>query len=433
MTSGTIILGAGVTGLAAGMASGLPVMEARAVPGGICSSYYVLPDGRYATRLEEERGAYRFEYGGGHWIFGGDSAVLALVRRLGSVRSYTRRSAIYLADQALFVPYPLQAHLSHLPRDIAMRALSEMAGSLNRPCRTLAEWLDDRFGPTLGQLFFAPFHERYTAGLWTSIAPQDDYKSPRDLSAAIQGAFGSNSAVGYNVRFLYPEGGLDKLVRAMADHADVHFGKEIVGVDLDRRVLRFSDRTTTPYRHLISTIPLNRMVGLCGLTVDDAAEPYTSVLVFNIGAIRGARCPDDHWIYVPKSRSGFHRVGFYSNVDRMFLPFEGEGSVERVSLYVESAFPGGHNASPDTIQALGEDTVQELKEWGFIDTVEVLDPTWIDVAYTWTCPGSSWKAQALALLERHDIYQVGRYGRWIFQGIADSIRDGLMVGGAFKP
>jgi hypothetical protein len=27
---------------------------------------------------------------------------------------------------------------------------------------------------------------------------------------------------------------------------------------------------------------------------------------------------------------------------------------------------------------------------------------------------------------------VGRYARWVFQGIADSIRDGLLVGASFR-
>jgi len=38
-----LILGAGMTGLAAGYASGLPVYEAAEWPGGICSSYCVRP------------------------------------------------------------------------------------------------------------------------------------------------------------------------------------------------------------------------------------------------------------------------------------------------------------------------------------------------------------------------------------------------------
>ena len=35
-------------------------------------------------------------------------------------------------------------------------------------------------------------------------------------------------------------------------------------------------------------------------------------------------------------------------------------------------------------------------------------------------------------MEEHGIYQVGRYGRWIFQGIADSIKDGFFAGASFK-
>jgi uncharacterized protein with NAD-binding domain and iron-sulfur cluster len=39
MSDRTVILGAGMTGLAAAMVSGLPVLEAAAYPGGICCSY----------------------------------------------------------------------------------------------------------------------------------------------------------------------------------------------------------------------------------------------------------------------------------------------------------------------------------------------------------------------------------------------------------
>ena len=63
---------------------------------------------------------------------------------------------------------------------------------------------------------------------------------------------------------------------------------------------------------------------------------------------------------------------------------------------------------------------------------EVVDPTWIDVAYTWEWPSSTWKSQAIRLLQQHDIYMVGRYARWVFQGIADSIKDGFYAGASFR-
>jgi hypothetical protein len=51
---------------------------------------------------------------------------------------------------------------------------------------------------------------------------------------------------------------------------------------------------------------------------------------------------------------------------------------------------------------------------------------------TWSWPGSRWRELALRKLEEHRIFQVGRYGRWIFQGIADSIRDGFILGSSFR-
>lgn len=45
---------------------------------------------------------------------------------------------------------------------------------------------------------------------------------------------------------------------------------------------------------------------------------------------------------------------------------------------------------------------------------------------------SEWKQKALRHFEEQGIYQVGRYGRWVFQGIADSIRDGFLVGASLK-
>jgi hypothetical protein len=38
----------------------------------------------------------------------------------------------------------------------------------------------------------------------------------------------------------------------------------------------------------------------------------------------------------------------------------------------------------------------------------------------------------MRVLEDKGIYQIGRYGRWRFQGIADSIRDGFVAGSSFR-
>jgi protoporphyrinogen oxidase len=298
--------------------------------------------------------------------------------------------------------------------------------------RTMKEWLKRNFGPTLCNLFFYPFHELYTAGLCDRIAPQDSYKSPVNISDAITGAFGAAPPVGYNVTYVYPEKGLREFSQRLGSAVDLRLGKRVKQIDLATQTVVFEDGSEHVYGSLLSSLPLNQTMRMSGLMPQDREDPYSSVLVLNIGAVRGNKCPDDQWIYVPESTSGFHRVGFYSNVDRSFLPVSARKKGKRVSIYVERAFPGGLRPSESDVQRYEDKVVQELQDLGFIAETEVVDDTWIDVAYTWSWPGSNWKNNAIKTLETHNIFPIGRYARWTFQGIAASLRDGLLLGASFK-
>jgi len=399
-----MILGAGMTGLAAGIATGQPVYEATHRPGGICSSYYL--------------DNYRFEHGGGHWIFGGDAKSIGFIKSLVNVKTYKRKSSVFLPNEQVFVPYPIQNNLRYV--NWGHTALEEiLSGHGSSNIKTMKEYLSAAFGSTLCEKFFHPFHEMYTAGLYDRIAPQDGYKTPVNLDAVRAGSTGQTASVGYNVEFLYPEGGLDKLAAKMAEKCDVHYARTVMSIDVQEHMVHFDDGSVLPFHpsELISTLPLNTTLKLAGLSVG-LADPYTSVLVVNIGARPGPLMPDDHWLYLPQNASGFHRVGFYSNVDPDFAP------AGRVSIYAEKALLPATNYpfGPSTLRL-----IEALKKWKFIDEVDVVSPTYVDVAYTWSWPGSEWKEKAIKRLADHGIRQLGRYGRWHFQGIAESIREGLVA------
>ncbi|MCZ6638966.1 MAG: FAD-dependent oxidoreductase [Candidatus Dadabacteria bacterium] len=430
----TLILGGGVTGLAAGSVSGLKVYEAQQVPGGICSSYYLKSGSKEPLFNRPEDGeAYRFEIGGGHWIFGGDPKVLNYINSIVPTKSYSRKSAVYFSKKELYVPYPIQNNLAYLGKDIAEQSLKEIVNSPEGVPKTMADWIEKSFGKTLTELFFAPFHELYTAGLWTEIAPQDAYKSPVNPAVVRQGAFDkAPPAVGYNVTYVYPEEGLNTLAQRMALKCDINYDKRVSRISIDKKEVSFSNGSGANYDNLVSTLPLNKAMEMAGLEVDEEPAFYTSVLVLNIGATRGSKCPDDHWLYIPDSDSRFHRVGFYSNVDVSFLPQSSRKNNDRVSIYVERAYKNGQKPSNKEIETYSESVVNELKSWEFIQEAETVHPTWIDVAYTWSMPGSNWKELAINELEKRGVYQVGRYGRWTFQGIAESIKDGFVAGNSIK-
>jgi protoporphyrinogen oxidase len=417
------IIGAGVTGLAAGVTAGAPVYEQSDGPGGICRSYYLRAGEHISTdHPPPDDDAYRFEVGGGHWIFGRDDHVLAWLEGFAPLRRYERHAVVRLRAGKT-VPYPLQAHTEALGHELALQIASERAAGTRAPneARTLRDWLQQSFGQTLCEMFFFPFHDRYSAGLSDVVAPQDDYKSPQAKPSA-------GGPLGYNAEFRYPSGGLDALVGAMAARCDIRYRKRLVRLDRQEHRLAFSDGSETTYDIVVSTLPLHRAVELAGLELAEAADPFTSVLVLNIGAERGGSCPQVHWQYEPHAEAGFHRIGFYSNVDRSFLPKAFRHDGDHVALYVERAFPRGAAPTTSEIAQYTEAVIAELRQREYIGATDVVSPSWVEVAYTWQIPGSKWREEAIAALAADGIRQVGRYGRWHFQGIADSVSEGLAMG-----
>ena len=248
----------------------------------------------------------------------------------------------------------------------------------------------------------------------------------------LHGAFEPVADHGYNNVFYYPEEGLDRFIGAVAARCRIHFQHRVLRIDSSTRVVWFADGQSVPYDRMISTIPLDAMVRICGISCGSPPDPATAVLVVNIAARKGANCPPYHWVYVPRSRSGIHRVGFYSNVERSFLPAQFRDRDDVVSIYAEKSDRGECKPTPAELKSAVAAIVDELKDWGFITDVLVVDPTYTDPAYTWSWQGSQWAKEAIARLAERGIQQIGRYGAWRFQGILASFEEGLAAGKAAR-
>lgn len=440
-----IILGAGVSGLGCAFASGLPVYEAADHPGGICSSYYQIPgDETHYFSRPPEAACYHFEHGGGHWIFGVPEVFKEFLTSLAELRTYERKTgAIFLNHGNLFIAHPVQNDLAafdkYIPnfsetvvREIEANYGKEFSGS------TMSDWLKHTFGESLYNEFFAPYVERYTAGLMRTVAPQDLHKAPMNLEHVRNGAnklYETGKDVGhdsYNPTYIYPTQGMNTLISAFSKKCDIQYGKKAIKIDTKSKVVYFSDGSEAQYDRLISTLPITQMLALSETIIDEETPPHVSTLVLNIGAIRGANCPEEHWLYFPTSSAGFHRIGFYSNIDDQFHP-QSPDEKKRVSLYVERAYSGQTKPSETDITQYMTEVVKELQSLGYVTEVEVLDPSWIDCAYTCELPDSQWRNKALATLNTLGITSLGRYGRWRSQGISESLGEGLLLGSCLNP
>jgi len=362
-----IILGAGITGLAAGFKTGYPIYEASAMPGGICRSYY--------------RGGYRFENGGGHWIFG-EGKPIDFISEFVTLKKYKRNASVIIEEK---IPYPIQNYFE----------IEEEAKH-----GTLKGWLRGRFGNDLCRLFFYPFNKKYTDGLFDMVVQDDIGKSPIPRMP------------GYNDCFYYPAEGLDNLVAKLALKCDIKFRKKAVDVNLKEKIVLFSDGDSVKYDRLISTIPLKELLRLTGQ--NSPSLLYTSVNVLNVGGRRGRKCPDEHWLYIPQKDARFHRIGIYTNVDQSFSYIK-----DGVSFYVETAYTGQDENPEPFLEGLAY-----LKEKQWLAESDVFDENWIKYAYTWM-KNKLDREKYIAYLKEYGIFSIGRYGKWKFQGMAESINDGL--------
>jgi protoporphyrinogen oxidase len=364
----TIILGGGLTGLSAGIKTGYPVYEASDRPGGLCRSY--------------EKHGYKFEYGGGHWIFG-DGEAIKFISKYEKLKKYRRDAAVYYNQ---IIPYPVQEHFT-----------------TEEPFEhgTMKQWARQKFGIEQCKMFFYPFNKKYTCDLYEHCVQDDAKKSP-------------TRGKGYNDEFYYPVNGMASLADRMAEECKIFYNKRATRIDIKLKKIYFSDGESIKYKKIISTIPLDNLLEMIGIDAPDLFK--TSISVVNIGAERGHNCPKNHWLYIPDEKVPFFRVGFYSNVEKSFT-FIKDG----VSIYVETAFRG---YPPSEYHK--HKVINTLREWGWIGEVDVFDEHIVDTGYTWMVPGHERK-EYLKSLEKNNIISTGRYGKWKFQGIVDTIMDGLSV------
>lgn len=424
-----------MSGLGAATALQTRAFEAQSHAGGLCFSTYLDESGTVRdSSFDKSDDCFRFEPAGGHWLFGAGPKIPPHFQHDCEFSRYEREAEVFFASSGERLPFPIQENLRYLPAPKRDRALREILVPVRKEGvvpLTLKQWLLSNFGPTLCEEFFFPFNDRYTAGLYDRVAPQDAYKSPLDEVRIRQGAQGSPprgaTSSGYNAVFYYPTRGLDHLARALSLECDVRYDHRIVRIDTNRRSLHFANGDEVGYDSVVSSIPLHHMLSLSGIAAESRQDPTTAVLVVNLAATIGKQCPRSHWVYIPDSRSGLHRVGFYSNVDRSFLPQKYRADDTVLSLYAERSYPSGVRPSPDDLCNAAAAMVSELQTWQFIHGPIVMSFDFVDPAYTWSWPGSVWVNEAIGHLQRCCIRQIGRYGTWRFQGMLASFEQGLAI------
>ncbi|HEY8073579.1 MAG TPA: FAD-dependent oxidoreductase, partial [Labilithrix sp.] len=351
----TLVVGAGVTGLATAAALSARgdddylVLEADSAIGGYCKT------------IRKE--GFVWDYSGHFFHFKHPEIEAWLRERMPGQRVLTVTKKSFIDYQRTIVDFPFQKNIHQLEKQDFVDCLYDLyfAKEAHTKEESFQEMLYARFGRSICEKFLIPYNEKLYA---TDLGMLDKDAMGRFFPHANLGDIVRNMKVPdnatYNATFTYPEGGAIEYVNAIASavrKGGIALSESLVAIDLGRRVARTNKREIG-YERLVSSAPFHHLLGLAGLATDDTIWSWNKVLVFNLGFDKKGK-RDVHWMYYPDRDVVFYRVGFYDNI------FD----TDRSSLYVEIGF--GRDAAID-VDATRARVLADLKKVGLVSDHRLL-------------------------------------------------------------
>jgi protoporphyrinogen oxidase len=416
-----LILGGGLAGLSTAHHLGeIPhlVLEGDATPGGLCRSRSVA--------------GFVFDFTG-HLLHLRDPRAKSLVDELLPDAFQVVERKAFIRTRGALLPFPFQANLHGLPKEIVADCLIgfvEKLGAPPAPDLSFREWSLSVFGKGISDAFMLPYNAKlFRRDPSDMTADWVSWAVPKPtLEEVIRGAFGiENRGMGYNATFRYPkQGGIGVLPEALAGRVpNLRCGARVAEVDLAARRVTLETGESYGYERLVVTVPLPAFLRMTrggpGRLREAAADLDWSVVgCLNLGVDRADVGRGAHWIYFPDADAPFYRVGFPSAFSDTVAP---RGTS---SLYVE--FGWKRDESPD-LERLEREAVETLRREGFLlpsDRIVARDWIRIDPGYViFDRARARVMAEVLPLLEELGVHPIGRYGAWTYSYMERALLDGM--------
>lgn len=423
MTERIVIIGAGPTGLGAAWRLrelGHPdweLHEAAGHPGGLATSV-VDPQG-FTWDL------------GGHVLFSHYRYFDALMAAALGERWIEHQREAWVWIRNRWIPYPFQNNLWRLPEDDLVACLDgllevQAAGSGAAPLASFEDWLRASFGTGLCDTFMFPYNRKVWAypPAELDVGWMGERVAKVDLRRVVANVIRRRDDVGWgpNATFRFPErggtGAIWESVCRQLPAGRVAFGRQLVSVHLGRRTLTFDDGHQDRYDHLVSTLPLDRLLGMLedapDLAPAAAGFVHSSTHVVGIG-MEGpvprdlrTRC----WLYFPESEAPFYRATVFSNYSPFNVPRPGQ----QWSLMAEVSESPAKPVDPARVV---DQVIAGFHQAGMMDAGTVISSRWhrrLEHGYP-----TPWRGRDAVLdpihqrLDAAGVYSRGRFGAWKYE------------------
>ena len=410
-----LIIGAGISGLSYAAATDHDyfVVEAEDQIGGYCKTIY--------------KDGFVWDYSGHFFHFQHPELRDYVMQRIDPDEMLTVQKHTQILYGDRHIDFPFQMNIHQLEQQEFIDCLYDLFSiPEGAPSDTFKQMLYAKFGRSIAEKFLIPYNTKLYA---TDLDRLDVDAMGRFFPYAnreqIVRNFRHPEGKSYNATFLYPKQGCIRIVNSVASHVNrdcISLGERLVSIEPATHTA-ITDKRTLHYDRLVSSMPLPKLMDLCGMKYDKEAYTWNKVLVFNLGFdAKGPECTNS-WLYIPESKYVFYRVGFYDNIIGQ----------DRMSLYVEIGF--AKDQSVGDIGQLLQRTLSDLKLAGIVTDQHLvaehhvlMDPAYVHI----TRRSEQDKQEKMALLEQQDIYSIGRYGAWKYCSLEDNMHDAFTLAERLK-
>ncbi|MBN1586533.1 MAG: FAD-dependent oxidoreductase [Candidatus Omnitrophica bacterium] len=419
------ILGGGMAGLSAAYHMNEPYVlyEREKESGGLCRS--------------EQVNGFVFDFDGHLLHFRTDYARdLVFDLTEGKLCHHRRRAWVY--SHGTFSRYPFQANAYGLPdrivadclrgRELAAQAKPDLGKGY------FLDWIYDTFGVGIAEHFMIPYNRKFWKVPLKDLNCEwvDRFIPVPSLQETFEGAYSdSDRSWGYNSEFWYPShGGIADLTGRLAQRVgSIYCNHEVIGLDLANQRVRLcagGRESEVSYENLVLTLPLPAVRDLLGdlpPEVDAAFDKlrYISVLSLSLGIARES-LSDKHWIYYPEPDLIFHRVGFPGNFSPNVHP---PGTS---SLYAETTYLPEQGLD---FEAVRSRILSDLAKVGILeDGDRILAEKAFNLRFGYIIYDSC-RREAVECIRKYlrgrGVHCAGRFGRWEYMSMEDTLLDGARV------
>lgn len=433
MSRKIVIIGAGPTGLGAAYRlrelnyRNWEIYERNSYIGGLASSF-----------VDTKNFVWDI---GGHVLFSNYEYVDNLINKLLGEEYILHRREAFIRIQDVYIPYPFQNNIHHLPKDKAFECLAGLEKQRigNQETHNFREWILATFGEGIAKYFMLPYNSKiwcYPLDLM-DVNWINERVSVIDYERALKNVLYNEDDCewGPNSWFRFPLYGgtgsmFNKFLPYIGEH--LHLNEEMSHVDLNRKVVRFSSGKISSYDVLINTTPLDLFVYKMNPTnnlIISAAKSliHNGILSVGIGIRKPTPCQKS-WIYFPEENCCFYRVTYFSNYSPNNVP----NSKQYHSLICETSYSDykpmeKHDIVEKTIQGLYNTKLLSKGDKKSIETTNV-----IQAEYAYPIPTLN-RDRALETiqpyLEKNGIFSRGRFGAWKYESgnMDHSIMQGVEV------